>query len=291
MSRIQDLRNNENSCINLVKILELFCNGETKYTEMLLKLFRTNGDSTEIKLNYISAKTGIKLEELEKLNPNEIEILYYMTDNTMLLENIKKFSKFCDFNEQKQIENNDLYSYKSFYDIEEAVAQTEEKIKLKDIEKQIDRIYEDDEWLILIPLTYESSVKYGYNTKWCTASEKTSDQYETYVRDGLLIYIIHKNVEKIAVYKKHTTNEISFWNEKDTKTDSFQFNFPTNIMEIIRKTIEHHVITKSDVILADDIDLFSQFTYPEFLKTSIDNNFPSDLHYGCIKILIDKMGL
>lgn len=240
MSRISDLRNNENNCVNLVNIMELFCNGETKYVEMLLKLFKTSGDSTEIKVNAISNRMGIEVEKLKQLNGNEIEILFYMADNMMLLHHLSVFQRFCKMNELNQIEKNDLHSYKNFDEVADSVIASEEKIKLKELEKQINKIYEDDDWLILIPQTYEASVKYGYNTKWCTASEKTSEQFVSYTRDGVLIYIIHKGVEKVAVYKKYSNSEISFWNEKDTKTDSFSFNFPLEIMKIIRETIESY---------------------------------------------------
>lgn len=238
MSRISDLRNNENNCVNIVKILELFCNGETKYVEMLLKLFRTSGDSIEVKVNAIAHRTGIELEKIKQLNANEIEMLYYMVDNMMLLNHISIFQKFCEMNEQNQIENNDLHSYKTFDEVVKSVKNSEEKIKLKELEKQINKIYEDDEWLILIPLTYESSVKYGYNTKWCTASESTDLQFKSYTKDGILIYIIHKGVEKIAVYKKYRGDEISFWNQTDKKRDSFEFKFPPSIIAIIWDTIE-----------------------------------------------------
>lgn len=251
MSRISDLRNNENNCVNLVKILELFCNGETKYVEMLLKLFKTSGDSIEVKVNAIAHRTGIEIEKIKQLNANEIEMLFYMVDNMMLLTHISVFQKFCDMNEQNQIENNDLHSYKTFDEVVKSVKTSEEKIRLKELEKQINKIYEDDDWLILIPQTYEASVKYGYNTKWCTASETTDMQFKSYTKDGILIYIIHKGVEKVAVYKKHSNDEISFWNQTDKKRDSFEFDFPPNIMKIIRDTITNYTKPLDD--FDDDI--------------------------------------
>lgn len=246
MSRISDLRNNENNCVNIVKILELFCKGETKYIEMLLKLLPTYGDSIGIKVNAISARTGIDSEKIKQLNSNEIEVLYNLTENMLLMSSIRSFKRFCELNEQKQIDKNDLHSYKTFDEIENDVSDAEEKIRLKELEKQIKKIYEDDEWLILIPLTYESSVKYGYNTKWCTASESTSIQYNSYTRDGVLIYVIHKGVEKVAVYRKYSENNISFWNEADTRTDSLWFNFPHHILDIIKETIDSETSLNKD---------------------------------------------
>lgn len=252
MSRISDLRNNENNCVNIVKILELFCKGETKYIEMLVKLFPSNGDSIEIKVNAISTRTGIDVEKIKQLNANEIQVLYYMVDNMMLLNSIKFFNRFCELNEQKQIEKNDLHSYKTFDEVENSVSDAEEKIRIRELEKQINKIYEDEEWLLLIPLTYEASVKYGYNTKWCTASETTSQQYNSYTKDGILIYIIHKGVEKIAVYKKYYDSEVSFWNQTDKKRDSFEFNFPEKIMGIIRETISNNSKEVTNLVSIDD---------------------------------------
>jgi hypothetical protein len=155
----------------------------------------------------------------------------------MLMGNIKEFQKFINYNERNLVEDNDLQGYKSFTQVIGSVKRADEKIALKELEKQIKKIHEDDEWLILIPLTYEASVKYGYNTKWCTASESTSEQYKSYTRDGLLIYIIQKGKHKTAVYKKRSNNEVSFWNQTDVRIDSIQTNFPNNIMEIIKTAL------------------------------------------------------
>ena len=48
----------------------------------------------------------------------------------------------------------------------------------KELEKQIIREYEDDEWLILRPLTFEASLKYGSATKWCTTYSKEKQYFE-----------------------------------------------------------------------------------------------------------------
>jgi len=290
MSKIGDLKANENNKVNLVKILELFCNGDTKYVEMLLKLYKTSGDSTTIKVNAIEKRTGIESGKLKGLTDNEIEILYHFIDNNMLMSNIKEFQKFINYNERNLVENNDLQSYKSFTQISGSVKRADEKIAQKELEKQIKKIHEDDEWLILIPLTYEASKKYGYNTKWCTASESTSEQYKSYTRDGLLIYIIHKGKEKTAIYKKRSNSEISFWNQVDTRIDSIQTNFPSNIMEIIRTALntEHDTryntnpdsvtgltlsmieeLLKPNSIIGSSKDIYNDLsTYQDYIKPS-----------------------
>lgn len=237
MSRIGDLRANEENNLNLVKILELFSGGETKYVEMLLKLYKTIGDTTEIKVNTISARTGIDVEKIKVLSENEIDYLFSMCENTIFLNSIKYFNKFREYNEQNLIEEKNLHTYKTFDQVIDSVKIAYEKVTQKELEKSIEKVHDDKEWLILIPLTYEASVKYGYNTKWCTSSESTAEQYKSYTKDGVLIYIIQKNKSKTAAYKRIDRGEISFWDQKDNRIDSLQCNFPTYIMEIVSEKL------------------------------------------------------
>ena len=36
----------------------------------------------------------------------------------------------------------------------------------------------DYDWLMLIPLTYQASCKYGANTQWCVASRDTDTHFK-----------------------------------------------------------------------------------------------------------------
>jgi hypothetical protein len=98
-------------------------------------------------------------------------------------------------------------------------------------------MYEDDEWLVLRPLTRESSVKYGAGTKWCTASTNEEYQFYRYTRRGILIYTINKKTgQKVAAFKNtdpYDEPELSFWNEVDTRIDSYEAELPELIMKLI----------------------------------------------------------
>ena len=52
--------------------------------------------------------------------------------------------------------------------------------------------YEDDKWVIVRPLTFASSVKYGASTRWCTTYQAEKQYFERYWRQGILIYFINK---------------------------------------------------------------------------------------------------
>lgn len=57
----------------------------------------------------------------------------------------------------------------------------------KEIKEQVDKVMEDERWLIVVPKTYESSKLYGMNTKWCTTQKSYFDGYN---RNGSYLYYI-----------------------------------------------------------------------------------------------------
>ena len=66
------------------------------------------------------------------------------------------------------------------------------KSELKGLENETIKVYEDDVWLLVRPLSYLSSKKYGSNTKWCTTTESNSEYFIKYSSKGVLIYCINK---------------------------------------------------------------------------------------------------
>lgn len=62
-----------------------------------------------------------------------------------------------------------------------------------EVKNNVRVVFEDDNWKILVPLSFESSKLYGTGTKWCT-TQKT--YYDNYMRDGLLYYIVDKRINR-----------------------------------------------------------------------------------------------
>jgi hypothetical protein len=87
-------------------------------------------------------------------------LLYKFVDSFFNIQDLINFKKFCDYNERNLIEQNDLSRYKSYEDIINAVSVADMKVETKDMENQIVKVFEDDEWLLVRPLTYLSSKKY-----------------------------------------------------------------------------------------------------------------------------------
>ena len=112
------------------------------------------------------------------------------------------FKKFVSLNENKLIERKDITSYNSISEIKQEVSIAEIKQLDKLMEKQIIKLYETDEWLVIKPLTWESSLKYGSSTRWCIAGRSSEDLFYRYARGGIIIYSLNKKTGyRVATYK------------------------------------------------------------------------------------------
>ena len=254
MSKIKDLRLKKENNVDVVELISHLCpEGKTKYVDTLLRLmkddFNPTGNAPVFSIvKELTKNLQISKEVIEQFSLNDLIFLVgviQIFDITTLVT----YRRFCDYNEKNRITKNDVSQYKTFKEVEESVSLADEKEREKDLEKQIRKLYEDEEWIVLRPLTYESSKKYGSSTKWCTASETSSSTFNSYTSDGILIYSINrKNKLKVATYKKITSSggELSFWNEIDNRIDSLQTGLPSNIIAIIMSEITTYPVPNTD---------------------------------------------
>ena len=118
-------------------------------------------------------------------------------------------------------------------------------------------IYRDSRWLIIKPLSFEASLKYGGNTKWCTSSKKYPLHFYEYSNEGILIYVIERKTNvKWAVYWEildGEKSEMSWWNSDDRRIDSIQTSIPEYIMGIVKRELftepkpNYHYLNDSEI--------------------------------------------
>lgn len=139
-----------------------------KYSKWLLKLYKTN---------------NLKLEDLYKAT----EYLNY----------------FIKFN--NRIEVKDINRYKSLPELynairgfmenpEQATSNSDEARQIKKSEAK--KVYEDNEWVVIVPLTHRAACYYGKGTQWCTASKDNDDYFNQYNSQGPLYININKQSGK-----------------------------------------------------------------------------------------------
>ena len=156
---------------------------------------------------------------------------------------------FYEHLENNRIEKNDISQYKSFDEIREQVKIASFKLAQKELRGATHVVYEDENYLMIKPLTFLSSIKYGATTKWCTTMENNNHYFYDYSSNGILIYIFNKvNNVKVAAHirlqeKDRYDNPIKFYNEQDVETDSYVLGLPKNVME---KLMEEYRTSKTN---------------------------------------------
>ena len=151
-----------------------------------------------------------------------------------LKEILLAVSKFDTQNQRLKIK--DLNQYKNLeqlFDTLQELGQTARRTV--EISDEVDRIYEDNRFVVVVPKTHKSSCYYGAGTKWCTASKDTDSHFSNYKSSGELYYIIDKTLPtsspyyKVALNKKLAGLTEDFWDVQDKPiTDT------TKIMTIIQ---------------------------------------------------------
>ena len=124
----------------------------------------------------------------------------------------------------QRINNKDINSYKTFGELKEVTDEAEEKKKEAEEKKAVKNqkvvIYNDDDWLVVSPLSWEASCYYGAGTKWCVASKQTDTHWKSYNKRSTFFYVIDKNknqkdpLYKVA-YRMLKDNKWEFWDAED----------------------------------------------------------------------------
>jgi hypothetical protein len=221
---------------------------------------------------------GYDEEVLKNMDTAELMKLTLFMGHFIGYNNYRMFKEFIDLNERNLITQNDVTKYKTFRDIELQISLSELKNMDKELSKQTHKLYEDNEWLVIKPMSYQASLKYGASTKWCTASKENPDYYLRYSRRGILIYCINKITgDKVGVFKSldQHEKETSFWDIVDQRIDSMDSGLPIVVMDVIRKEFKEQV--KANFELLSDEERNRQLIELEGRKNKYsEESIPTD---------------
>jgi hypothetical protein len=283
MGKIDELKKqNPNFNINIIDIINDIY-GKSKYTEMVVNLIKNKYNKRNNDNNYSDIYRELVREF--KLNPDKLITKNYFDLVNMIrvlseyigYNESKTIEKFIELNDRNLIVQNDLTSYKTFEELELQISLSDLKTVDKELEKQVLKLLETDEWLVLKPLSYQASVKYGSGTKWCTSSKNESEYYFRYSKRGILIYYINKKTgDKVAGFKNLDLSydkETSFWTIIDLRTDSIDCDLPEDVMNIFKEEFKNTKKTNWE-LLSDD-----ERNRQLILKESLMNNkYNVDIH-------------
>ena len=205
-----------------------------------------------------------------------------------LIDLVKKFDSLLPYIIEK-----DIY-HKSYFNINVLknvvnVAEEEKDSKTFDRVDHVEVLYEDDETLFVIPKTHKGSLKYGSNTRWCTASKNNPATFNNYTRNALLAYLIDKTDKTTPQYRKLAF--YSNWNNVGI----------TSAIEIYNtsdSTCQDKLITNggwSDETLLKMVTIYRlKFVTYKKIKQSIDNvssfgNTLKRLDFDLLKDSLEKL--
>jgi hypothetical protein len=171
------------------------------------------------------------------LTNNQMYYLLNYVSEHIPIDTFQTLNEFIRYMDKGQIENTDVSSYKDIESIRGAITLASMKELTKDLEGQVIKEFEDEKWVILRPLTFSASAKYGSSTRWCTTYQREKNYFEKYWRQGILVYFINKKTGyKFAGYKGLSgSDEFSFWNSEDNRVDYLDVDADDYLFPIVRR--------------------------------------------------------
>lgn len=229
--------------IHVVDLINKFDPSESgKYTKFLTKILRDKLEERERSLH----KTKGKIRTLNGNSDSEFrmpigvndleEVLIYYLSEVYGRENMDTLISFHRHTQENRIVGKDINSYKSWDEINKDVSLATLKQNQKLLEREVQKIVETEDWLVIRPLTIESSLTYGSGTKWCTASRHNREYFYRYSRNGVLCYAISKvDGDKFGIYYDMESNDFSLWNAPDKRIDSVESTIPSDLISKLYK--------------------------------------------------------
>ena len=236
------------------------------YTQWLIKQWMSLQQKADAEFAYGSPDWGVALERHQKLF---MEDLYKVTEDLMKFDYLKKTGRYKgekDINRIPSVEA--LYDQVKDYKISKEELTTTKAERVRD---DAEVVYEDSNWLILVPKTKEASCHYGGGqSRWCTAS-KSSNYYDHYAKQGPLYMILHKED----------------MNKAPSESRSHQFHFESNsFMNAEDRTIELGPFFEK----YPELKPFFKDKFAKFLTDKFENTVEISQGQGAIQRYIQIYG-
>ena len=197
---------------NLEGVLDHFVqndpSGNNKYLMWMVKMY-LNPEERGTSPNDISSLAQRFHKNVDRLSPVFIMNMDIFNPSSRISTSPKNIDSYDDLSQLERV-------------MDEVDSIQTRKQKETEAKEGVDKLYEDERWLLVKPNTYEGSCYYGSSTKWCTASKDYPDHFSNYTKDGNLFYIIDKSKDlgdfyKIALYKKFSDGSEEWYDRADNK--------------------------------------------------------------------------
>lgn len=230
---------------NIVDIIsKMVPKGSTKYIPLILKEVKKKdpdflskySDDYQYYKERLKSATNFDVNEIENFNFFESRVILNLVEGLSNYFDRDIIESHDEHHKNNRLSNPDISTYSSFEDVIQQVKMADVKLLQKEKKGAIHTLLNDENWLVVIPLTYDASLKYGSNTKWCTTSKDNPDYFYRYSRNGSLYYILSKKTyTKSAVHVEYTNgkNYLKLYDEADDHIDSTISGVDPYVLEMI----------------------------------------------------------
>ena len=159
----------------------------------------------------------------------------------------RKFKEWSSY--RNQMSTSDIFQYKSENELYIELQKAKEKSFTKKLKKasageDFDKIWENDDMLIVVPKSHVGACKFGQGTKWCTAS-KNNNYFDSYYKAGILYRVLQKNDN----YKKLLSDFTYIRDIDNLSKVSVNLNRKNGSMSMVDKTDNYYKHERTEEFL------------------------------------------
>lgn len=162
-----------------------------------------SGIDRDIFNQIISSDPTWSSERPDKMGKFGKWLLKLYMSKSLIIEDLYKAKEYLSYfvKYNNRIEVKDINKYRSLPELYNVVKvfmdnpdiATSNSDEVRRIKEGAEKVYEDGEWLIVVPHTKEASCYYGKGTQWCTAAEQSHNMFDHYNDQGNLYINIRKS--------------------------------------------------------------------------------------------------
>jgi hypothetical protein len=116
------------------------------------------------------------------------------------------------FKNPSKYEIKDINQFKSAKEFEDAVEIAKQKLSRKEMkETGIDKVFEDDRFILMMPKTHKASCRYGARTRWCVTMRGYSGYFENYFGQGPIFFLIDKSQPERSYSPSYMQDAENYW--------------------------------------------------------------------------------
>lgn len=124
-----------------------------------------------------------------------------------LKDNLEHFHK-----NPSKYEIKDINQFPNTRAFEDAVEIAKQKLSRKEMkETGVDKVYEDENFLLLMPKTHKASCRYGANTRWCVTMRGYTGYFENYFTQGPIFFLVDKRRTPRSYSPQYMEHAEDYW--------------------------------------------------------------------------------